>query len=285
MSAARPSSSSPGPAVAPRRRRPRRQVMSGAALEEQLRHVQRLVMQGELAATAVHEISNLLTIVMFNAGLLRMRHADDAAVLKYVEPILHASDVIGSLCTQLRNLSRPTPAQLRVVDLGEIARRTFTLLDQIMQRELVLETEGTRPVLICADPAHLDQIIVNLVLNARDATDNTDGRIVIRLGHLAAAGAPYLEVSDNGTGMTPLVKRRIFKAFFTTKPVGRGTGLGLVTVRRLMQGMGGTIKLTSKPGQGTTIRLQFPPPPPDEAARHQSFQADAAVAAPPGVKP
>ncbi len=259
--------------------------MSGAALEEQLRHVQRLVMQGELAATAVHEISNLLTIVMFNAGLLRMRHADDAAVLKYVEPILHASDVIGSLCTQLRNLSRPTPAQLRVVDLGEIARRTFTLLDQIMQRELVLETEGMRPVLICADPAHLDQIIVNLVLNARDATDNTDGRIVIRLGHLAAAGAPYLEVSDNGTGMTPLVKRRIFKAFFTTKPVGRGTGLGLVTVRRLMQGMGGTIKLTSKPGQGTTIRLQFPPPPPDEAARHQSFQADAAVAAPPGVKP
>lgn len=282
MTAARSSSSSP-----PRRRpgRPRTQVLSGVALEEQLRHVQRLVMQGELAATAVHEISNLLTIVMFNAGLLRLRHTGDAAVLKYVEPILHATDVIGSLCTQLRNLSRPTPAQLRVVDLGEIARRTFTLLDQIMQRELVLETDTGRPVLICADPAHLDQIIVNLVLNARDATENTDGRIVIRLGHLAAGGAPYLEVRDNGTGMTPLVKRQIFKAFFTTKPVGRGTGLGLVTVRRLMQGMGGTIKLTSKPGQGTSIRLQFPPPPPDDVAQYQSFHAEAALAGPPALKP
>jgi two-component system cell cycle sensor histidine kinase/response regulator CckA len=285
MAAARPASSPPGPATTlPRRRpgRPRTQVLSGAALEEQLRHVQRLVMQGELAATAVHEISNLLTIVMFNAGLLRMRHAEDTAVLKYVEPILHATDVIGSLCTQLRNLSRPTPAQLRVVDLGEIARRTFTLLEQIMQRELVLETEGGRPVLICADPAHLDQIIVNLVLNARDATENTDGRIAIRLGHLTTTGVPYLEVRDNGTGMTPLVKRQIFKAFFTTKPVGRGTGLGLVTVRRLMQGMGGTIKLTSKPGQGTSIRLLFPSPPADAVAQYQSFQAEAPVPGPPG---
>lgn len=280
MAAVRPSASSRPPA-APRRRRRRPQVLSGAALEEQLRHVQRLVMQGELAATAVHEISNLLTIVMFNAGLLRLRHPGDAAVLKYVEPILHATDVIGSLCTQLRNLSRPTPAQLRVVELGEIARRTFTLLDQILQRELVLETDGDRPVLICADPAHLDQIIVNLVLNARDATADADGRIAIRLGHLATGGAPYLEVRDNGTGMTPLVKRRIFKAFFTTKPVGRGTGLGLVTVRRLMQGMGGTIKLTSKPGQGTSIRLQFPAPAAGEVAHYHAGRAGAPAAIPP----
>jgi signal transduction histidine kinase len=166
------------------------------------------------------------------------------------------------------------------VDLAEIARRTFTLLDQIMQRELVLETEDDRPVLICADPAHLDQIIVNLVLNARDATENTDGRILIRLGHLTPAGAPYLEVRDNGTGMTPLVKRQIFKAFFTTKPVGSGTGLGLVTVRRLMHGMGGTIKLTSKPGQGTSIRLQFPPPPAEGVAHFQALQAGPPVPPP-----
>jgi two-component system cell cycle sensor histidine kinase/response regulator CckA len=238
---------------------PRSITETEAALEEHLRHVQRLVMQGELAATAVHEISNLLTIVMFNAGLLRLRHQQEQAVMKYVEPILHATNVIGSLCSQLRNLSRPTPAQLRVVDLVEITRRTFALLDQIMQRELVLETDGDIPVLILADPSHIDQILVNLVLNARDATPAPDGRIVIRVGHLGTA-APYIEVKDNGTGMTPQVKRQIFKAFFTTKPVGRGTGLGLVTVRRLMDGMNGSIRLTSQPGQGTSIRLLFPPP-------------------------
>jgi signal transduction histidine kinase len=242
----------------PFRTAPRR--TAAARVEDHLRHVQRLVMQGELAAAAVHEISNLLTIVMFNAGLLRLRHREEPKVLKHVEPILHAADVMASLCTQLRNLSRPTPAQLRVLDLVETARRSHALLDQIMERELVLQTDGPEPVLIAGDPAHLDQIIVNLVLNARDATDAAGGRIRLRLGHVSATGAPYLEVSDNGVGLTPRVRRRIFKTFFTTKPPGQGTGLGLVTVRRLVLGMGGRIRLRSTPGQGTTIRLVFPPP-------------------------
>lgn len=258
------------PPAAPVRPRPggHRRVHAGQDFEEQLRHVQRLVLQGELAATAVHEISNLLTIVMFNAGLLRLEHQHAPDTLKRVDPILHATNVISSLCSQLRNLSRPTPAQLRVVDLVEITRRTFTLLDQIMLRELVLETEGDGPVLITADPAHIDQILVNLVLNARDATTDNTGRIVVRVGHRPAAHRAerrrYLEVSDNGAGMTPQVRRRIFQAFFTTKALGRGTGLGLVTVRRLVQGMGGTIRLTSQPGQGTCVRLLFPPPSPDD---------------------
>jgi two-component system cell cycle sensor histidine kinase/response regulator CckA len=252
--------------AAPVRPRPRARERAGKNFEEQLRHVQRLVLQGELAATAVHEISNLLTIVMFNAGLLRLRHQLEPEVLKRVEPILHAATVISSLCSQLRNLSRPTPAQLGVVDLVEITRRTFTLLDQIMLRELVLKVEGDGPVLITADPAHLDQILVNLVLNARDATTDNTGRIVVRVGHRPAR-APgerwrYLEVSDNGTGMTPQVRRRIFRAFFTTKALGRGTGLGLVTVRRLVQGMGGSLRLTTQPGRGTRVRLLFPPPAP-----------------------
>lgn len=254
----------------PNRRRSRPPAAPGEKLEDHLRHVQRLVMQGELAATAVHEISNLLTIVMFNAGLLRLRHAEDAQVLKHVEPILHATNVIGSLCTQLRNLSRPAPPQLRVLDLADIARRSYALLDQIMQRDLTLETAGPEPVLIAGDPAHIDQILVNLVLNARDATADVDGRIAIRLGH-GPGGAPYLEVSDNGSGMSPQVRRRIFKAFFTTKPRGQGTGLGLVTVRRLVLGMGGRLKLHSAPGHGTTLRLIFPAPAPADVALYREL--------------
>lgn len=266
----------------PRRRRSRPSSPAAAEkLADQLRPVQRLVMQGELAATAVHEISNLLTIVMFNAGLLRMRHPDDAAVLKHVEPILHATDVISSLCTQLRDLSRPAPAQLRVIDLVETARRSFALLDKIMQRELTLETEGPAPVLITGDPAQIDQILVNLVLNARDATPDVGGRIRIRLGHQPGDDAPFLEVSDNGSGMTPEVRRKIFKAFFTTKPPGQGTGLGLVTVRRLADGMGGRVELESTAGQGTTVRLIFPlPASADIALYHELIPAAPRLPAP-----
>jgi signal transduction histidine kinase len=245
-------------------------VATATALDDRLGHVQRLVLQGELAATAVHEISNLLTIVLFNAGLLRPRLRDDPAGQRHIEAVLHAAGVIGSLCSQLRNLSRPTPAQYRVVDLVENTRRTFTLLEQILQRRLSLEVGDGSPVLICAEPAHLDQILVNLVLNARDATNAEDGRIRIRIGLAPGTGREprerYLEVTDNGTGMTAAVRRRIFQPFFTTKPVERGTGLGLVTVRRLVHGMGGRIRLTSRPGRGTTLRLLFPAPPPGDVA-------------------
>ncbi len=259
-----------------------------AQLDEQLRHVQRLVLQGELAATTVHEISNLLTIVLFNAGLLRLHHKDDPASLKYVDPILHAAGVVGSLCTQLRDLSRPAPAQYRVVDLVAIARRTFTLLEQILSRKLLLETESDAPVLVMADPAQLDQILINLVLNARDATTQPEGRIRIRIGHGPAAPRTerqrYLEVTDNGTGMTAAVRRQIFKPFFTTKPVGEGTGLGMVTVRRLMQGIGGHVRLTSQPGQGTSVHLLFPAPPADAEADYRRAALDLFVA-PPAPRP
>ncbi len=269
------------------RRRPRR-ASTGAALEEQLRHIQRLGLRGELAAGAVHEISNLLTIVMFNGGLLRLRHRDDATSLKYVEALLHAAGVIGSLCTQLRDLSRPVPAQYRVVDLAGTAHRTLSLLDRILQRDLAVEVEGTAPVLVTADPAHLDQILVNLVLNARDATEQSGGRIRVRIGHTPgatrAARLRYLEVVDNGTGMTPQIKRQIFRPFFTTKPRDRGTGLGLATVRRLVQGMHGRIRLSSKPGQGTSIRLLFPAPPRADEAAYRRAALDA-FAGPPTTRP
>ena len=215
-------------------------------------------MQGELAATAVHEISNLLTIVLFNAGLLRERHRHEQREITYIEPLLHAATLISTLCTQLRNLSRPSTAQSRVIDLAEAAQGTFRLLKQIITRELVFSAPAAGRLHIYADPAQIDQMLVNLVLNARDATPDDGGRIVVR-----ARRGPHksclLEVEDNGTGITPGVQRQLFKTFFTTKPPGQGTGLGLVTVQRLMRGMGGTIRLTSKPGRGTCVRLSFPP--------------------------
>lgn len=231
-----------------------------AAIENHLRHVQRLVMQGELAATAVHEISNLLTIVLFNAGLLRERHKADDPDSRHIEPLLHAANLIATLCNQLRNLSRPTEPERRILDLAETARSTCRLLEQIMARELTFAAPPDGPVLVSADPAHIDQMLVNLVLNARDATEEDDGRIAVRVGR-APRGGSYIEIADNGSGMTPVVRRQLFRTFFTTKPAGQGTGLGLVTVQRLIQGIGGTIAFASRPGHGTRARLNFPAPP------------------------
>lgn len=258
---------------APRRRQP--PVKRGAGshppgIEQQLRHVQRLAMQGELAATAVHEISNLLTIVLFNAGLLRERHAAHPEEIKYIEPLLYAATSISTLCSQLRNLARPPPADPRVIDLVETTRGTFRLLEQIIMRELVFAPAISGEALVRADPAHLDQILVNLVLNARDATSDENGRITVRIGSDPARPGFFIEVQDNGSGMTAGVQKKLFTPFFTTKPMGQGTGLGLVTVRRLTEAIGGHLTVSSQPGKGTSLRLQFPPPDPAELVRYHA---------------
>jgi two-component system, cell cycle sensor histidine kinase and response regulator CckA len=229
----------------------------GRRLDEQLRRIQRLVMQGELAATAVHEISNLQTIVLFNAGLLQEEHKGEPEITRYVGPLLHAATMVAALCNQLRNLARPADAQPVLLDLNAVVRRTHTLLQRIIARELVFEPGDAPAVAVIADPGQVEQMLINLVLNARDATPDEGGRIVVRVG-TAAGNRPYLEVEDNGTGMTPAVKARLFQKFFTTKPHGRGTGLGLVTVLRLLEGMGGRITVSSRVTRGTRIRLLFP---------------------------
>lgn len=224
--------------------------------------MQRLVIQGELAATAVHEISNLQTIVLFNAGLLREQHKDDPAILNYIDPLLHAATMIAAMCGQLRNLAHPVEAQSQLVDLGDISSGAYRLLDRIIGRKLTFKRMQSTPLLIVADPSQLEQMLINLVLNSRDATAYEGGRITVRVGRDAAGrnGRPWLEVEDNGTGMSAAVKAKLFRKFFTTKEPGRGTGLGLVTVRRLLEAMGGHIKVYSRPGHGTRIRLSFPVP-------------------------
>jgi two-component system cell cycle sensor histidine kinase/response regulator CckA len=243
------------PAQPPGRARARAE----STLDVHLGRMQRLVMQGELAATAVHEISNLQTIVLFNAGLLREQHREDAAVLKYIDPLLHAASLVATLCNQLRNLARPVEALPQRLDLNETAQGTCRLLERIIGRKLTFTGAGG-PVPVLADPGQIDQMLINLVLNARDATPEEGGVIDVRVRAGSGPRARHaLEVEDNGTGMTPEVKARLFRKFFTTKEPGRGTGLGLVTVQRMMRNLGGRIELRSRAGQGTRFRLLFPP--------------------------
>ena len=235
---------------------------------ERLRRLQRLVIQGELAATAVHEISNLQTIVMFNAALLRERHKGNPEVIGYVEPLLHAATMIATMCSQLRHLAHPVEAQSQVVDLTAICEGACRLLEKIIGRKLIFENTRPHPVLVVADPSQVEQMLINLVLNSRDATDLEHGVITVRVGPDGASNRPWLEVQDNGTGMPARVKARLFTKFFTTKPPGRGTGLGLVTVRRLLEAMGGRIVVRSREGHGTRIRLVFIAPTAARAAAY-----------------
>jgi signal transduction histidine kinase len=228
---------------------------------EQLHELQRLVTEGELAASAVHEISNLITLVLLNAGLLRQKHADQTEITRYVDPMLHACGAASALCSQLRNLSRPPEAQPREFDLAARVQETFRLLQQVVTRELTCVLPPL-PLPVFADPAHIDQILINLVLNARDATAE-DGRIAVRVGSVGDEGPSrdlrFLEVEDNGVGMDENVQRQLFRLFFTTKPAGRGSGIGLAMVRYLTEQSRGTIELDSAVGRGTRLRIVLPP--------------------------
>ncbi|MDD2764352.1 MAG: HAMP domain-containing sensor histidine kinase [Opitutaceae bacterium] len=240
-------------------------------LEGQLRQAEQLAAYGELAAEAVHEISNLTTIVLFNAQLLRESQERQDKVNKYVDPILRASSFVATLCNQLRNLSRPERPRPRAVDLVEVARGTCQLLERIVGRAFTFEYGSDLPLWVFTDPGNISQVLINLVLNARDATDEETGRIAVRVGVVPGEEPEqawrFIDVQDNGHGMSPEVRQQLFKLFFTTKPSGRGTGLGLVTVQRMVQEMQGRMELATEAGHGTRFRILLPPAePPDPDA-------------------
>lgn len=251
-------------AAAPDRRRggvrPRRG--KERSLREQLHAAEQLAIHGRLAASAVHEISNLMTIVLFNAALLRETRPADEHAARYLDPLLQAGKRIAQLCSELRDKSRPERAEPRVLDLAVTLGATCQLLERIVLRRFELGLPAGAGITVLADPGQIDQMLVNLVFNARDATDE-EGLIMVRCGFLAdAAGERYFEVEDNGEGMPPEVRERLFTMFCTTKPRGRGTGLGLPAVRRLAQELGGRVECVAAPVRGTRVRIVLPAPPP-----------------------
>src|SRR6185503_1443814 len=121
----------------------------------------------------------------------------------------------ATMCSQLRNLARPVEVRPQVIDLGESSSGAYRLLERIIGRKLTFVRRQKNPILIVADPGQVEQMLINLVLNARDATSSADGALVVRVG-AGTAGRPWLEVEDNGTGMTAEVKAKLFTKFFTT---------------------------------------------------------------------
>jgi nitrogen-specific signal transduction histidine kinase/ActR/RegA family two-component response regulator len=232
---------------------------------------ERLEAVGRLAGGVAHDFNNLLTVVIGYVGLGQARCVEDPALHEIFGEIGTSADRAAVLTRQLLAFSRQQPLQPRVVDLNVATETTFGLLRKLIGEdiEFALRCEdGLWPVEV--DPGQIEQLVTNLVINARHAMPG-GGRLTVEtanveLGedfvntHIGSRPGPHvmLAVSDTGTGIDPEILPHIFEPFFTTKEPGVGTGLGLATVYGIVKQSGGSIWVYSEPGRGTTFKMYFP---------------------------
>ena len=241
------------------------------SLEEQFRQSQKLEAVGRLAGGVAHDFNNLLTVIMGYVEMLIADAQGSAALIEYAREIQFAADRASALTGQLLAFSRRQISQPKVFDFNEAVTRSVQLLRRVIGEDIVVATH-LEPDLerVKADPSHIDQALMNLVVNARDAMSN-GGTITIETAnvfldesyvdrHIGVKPGPYcmLAVSDTGIGMTAEVKSRLFEPFFTTKESGKGTGLGLSIVYGVVKQSGGDLMVYSEVGKGTTFKLYFP---------------------------
>ena len=240
-------------------------------LEEQFRQSQRLEAVGRLAGGVAHDFNNLLTVIAGYSETLIEEAAGRSDLVEYAQEIQYAGSRAASLTAQLLAFSRRQISQPRIVDLNEVVEHSMRLLKRVIGEDIDIVTR-LDPHLgrVKVDPGHIDQVIMNLVVNARDAMAN-GGRLTIQTAatvldehysdrHLGVKPGPYcmLAVSDTGAGMTSEVRSRLFEPFFTTKAPGKGTGLGLSIVYGIVKQSNGEIAVYSEPGKGTTFKIYLP---------------------------
>ncbi|HEX7571401.1 MAG TPA: ATP-binding protein, partial [Verrucomicrobiae bacterium] len=237
-------------------------------LEAQLRQSQKMEAIGQLSGGIAHDFNNLLTVIQGNASLLQCLDIQPEEIRECSDQIAHAGEQAAGLTRQLLMFARKQQMQPVDLDLNETAAQMTKRLQRILGEDIALHSEYF-PALprIHADPGMIEQIILNLAVNARDAMPG-GGKLTIRTrleklkpAESAQTSTPphvCLSVTDTGSGIAPEILPRIFEPFFTTKEVGQGTGLGLATVYGIVQQHHGEITVQSEPGQGTTFNVYFP---------------------------
>jgi PAS domain S-box-containing protein len=247
-----------------------RDVTERHTLEEELRQSQKMEAVGRLAGGIAHDFNNLLAVMLGYTTLTQSRAGDPAVVTRNLEHIRTAAERAASLTRQLLAFSRKQVLMPRVLDLDAVVGELSTMLERLIGEdiELVTKVEGAKGR-IRADRGQMEQVIVNLAVNARDAMPR-GGRLDIALRDVVvepSANDPAalrpgryarLEISDNGMGMDADTLDRVFEPFFSTKEKGKGTGLGLATVYGIVKQSGGHISVKSAPGQGTAFRIWLP---------------------------
>jgi PAS domain S-box-containing protein len=242
-------------------------VTKETALESQLRQSQKLEALGQLAGGVAHDFNNVVAAIDGFAQLLREDLAADDPRRHDVDEIIKAAERATRITRQLLAFSRHQGPVAKRVNLVEVVHELSRMLRALLPATIELRVSpqpGGPPIEVLADRSQLDQVIMNLTLNARDAMPATGTLFIdVRTGSTpGAAHTAILQVRDNGVGMTPEVQSRVFEPFFTTKEPGRGTGLGLATVYGIVRQHSGTIEVASAAGQGTTITVRLPMAPP-----------------------
>jgi len=246
-----------------------RNITAQKKVEEQLRQSQKMEAIGRFAGGVAHDFNNLLGIVTACSELLR--NQVDAEGVELIENIREAAKRGASLTRQLLAFGRRQPIQAQVLDLNERLKQVRKLLTPLMGDDVeILHLPRSQNAIVEADPGQLDQIVVNLAANARDAMPH-GGRLILETAvfdfdealareHPSMSAGRYvmLAISDSGMGMDEATRSRIFEPFFTTKATGKGTGLGLATVYGIVKQSDGHIWVYSEPGQGTTFKIYLP---------------------------
>jgi PAS domain S-box-containing protein len=246
-------------------------ITARKALEEQFRQAQKMEAVGKLAGGVAHDFNNLLTVIVGYAHSIRDEASGQSSLRGHAQAVLDAASRATGLTRQLLAYSRQQVLSPRVVDLSAVVDRMGDMLRRLIREDIRLAVEHhTGPCWVRVDPGQIEQVLLNLVVNARDAMPgggtltistalgDIDADSAAACSDLTAGPCVILRVSDTGVGMTPEVLARAFDPFFTTKEPGQGTGLGLATVYGIVKQSGGSVWLESEPGAGTHAWVGLP---------------------------
>ena len=239
-------------------------------LTQQLLHSQKIESIGRLAAGLAHDFNNLLTPIIGYGEMIRKSSESDERTTKRVSGILDAAAKARDLNRQLLAFGRKQHLDMKLLDLNQVIESFNSILSRTIREDISISLQLDVSLgSIMADKSQLEQILMNLAINAQDSISD-NGKLIIETANITLSQLPVgnfnlkpgdyilLMVSDNGCGMDAETVSHIFEPFYTTKPVGHGTGLGLATVYGIISQHGGTINVYSEPGYGTTFKLYFP---------------------------